>query len=259
LGRARALDDPPQARTKIARGRAPQSNHGSQLTDCSQPPPYPYLITTTQHNHPPPTPRPSTNSDSNHAATMNLPRVAALLAGLATVAVAAELPACPVAIMLKAPVHPVTAGRRAAIKLDVKAMGGELGSGQHNFSVAINLPSDVCLKKSSVRPSLKRNTSPTPKAPVVEGQNVYWLDVPFAGGTKEAPRRRLFSLAVRVSSLYTIAATVPVTAMVYAVDDDTGAATCVTTSKPAASVRCVCVYVLGEGGWGPFLWRGRNE
>jgi len=176
----------------------------------------------------------------------------AALALLACLATAAELPACPVAPTLKAPAHPVTAGRVITIKLAVKGEG--LGWGQlRNLSVAINLPSNVCLKKSSVRPSLKRSTTPTPKAPIVEGQNVYWLDVPFAGGTKGASPRRTFSLNVRVSSLYTTAATVPITAMVYAVDDDTGVATCVTTAEPAASVRCgICGGVgrchFGAGG-----------
>lgn len=155
----------------------------------------------------------------------------ALLAGLV---VGQQLPACPVAATLKATAKPVTAGRIAGIKLAVNKPT-DWGSGSsHNLSVAINLPSNVCLVKSRVRPTLKHTTSPTFKASIVEGQNVYWLDVPF---TSKGPSRRKFYITVRVSSLYTAAATVPITATVYATDE-TDAATCA-TSTHLASVRFI--------------------
>lgn len=54
------------------------------------------------------------------------------------------------------------------------------------------------MEKGEVWRSLKTTTSPTREAPIVEDQNVYWLDVPI---TRKKTSRRLFSLVVRVSSL----------------------------------------------------------
>ena len=154
----------------------------------------------------------------------------ALLAGVAGLATAAQLPACSVGTALNAPARAVTAGRVAKIKLAVKAAEG-LPSLDH-LNVAINLPSNCCMEKGGVRPSLKTTTSPTRKAPIVEGQNVYWLDVPRPTRDKTS-RWRLFFLAVRMSSLYITAATVPITAMVYATNA-TGAVTCASTARPAS-------------------------
>lgn len=153
----------------------------------------------------------------------------ALLAGLA-----AAQPACPVATVLQAPPNPVTAGRGAGIKLTIKA-----SAPIRNLNVAIHLPSNCCMVKGRVQPSLKATTSPTRKAPIVEGQNVYWLDVPLTGKKTSS---RLFSLGIGVSSLYTNSATVPITAMVYSINS-TGAATCVSTVQPASVRRG------GGGSW----------
>lgn len=141
--------------------------------------------------------------------------------------ICAQLPPCPVGAAVMTRPNPVTAGRVAHIKLAVKAI--ERGSGQ-NLSVAINLPSNCCLVKGRAWPSLKNTPTPTPKVPLVVGQNAIWLNVPF---TDKTTSRRLFLLSVRVSLLYTSAVTVPITAMVYATNT-TGEATCATIARPAS-------------------------
>lgn len=150
-----------------------------------------------------------------------------LLASLAGLAAAQELPACPVTTNLKAPAKPVVAGRIAKITLAVQA---QPAGGLSDLNVGINLPSNCCVVKSRVRPSLRKTTIPTSKAPIAQGQNIYWLDFPLSGKQKG---RRLFSLKIRVSSLYTAAATVPITATVY-VTNATGISTCATTVPPAS-------------------------
>lgn len=148
-----------------------------------------------------------------------------LLASLAGLAAAQQLPACAVTTTLKAPAKPVVAGRLAKITLAVQA---QPAAGLSDLNVGINLPSNCCVVKGRVRPSLHKTTSPTSKAPIAQGQNVYWLDFPLSG---KQNARRLFYLKIRVSSLYTAAATVPITTTVYATNA-TGIPTCATTVPP---------------------------
>ncbi len=153
----------------------------------------------------------------------------AMLAGLT----AAQLPACPARTSLKTAKRPVMAGRITTIKLGVKNTGASAVEG---MNVAINLPDDCCFVKGRVMPSLKKTDSITPRSPIVEGQNAYWLDFPLKAG-----KARSFSLKVRVSSLYTTATELPITASVYATNS-TGLATCVTDAEAKmVSARGLCV------------------
>lgn len=143
-----------------------------------------------------------------------------LLAGLA----AAQLPPCPVGTAFKVASKPVMAGHTTTIKLGVKNTGTTALTA---LNVEINLPSNCCTVKSGVLPSLKKTGSPTPKDPIVIGQNVYWLRFPLA-----PTKGRAFSLKVRVSSLFTAATSLPVRALVYATNAST-LATCATFVGPA--------------------------
>jgi len=158
-----------------------------------------------------------------------------VIAGLAT----AQFPACPVvSTALKTNANPVTAGRGTVIKLAVKATQEDLSV----LNLVINLPPNCCTTKSRVRPSLKDTSAMRLRnKPIIEGQNVYWLDIPPSRNNKSY---RTFSLFVRVSSSYASAATVPVMAAVYGMNA-TGAVTCTTTVQPAS----VSYKILLEVGW----------
>jgi hypothetical protein len=123
------------------------------------------------------------------------------------------------------------AGRLTNIKLTVKNTGATALTG---LTVEINLPSDCCFVKGGAHPSLKKTTSTTPTKPIVQRQNVYWLNFLLA-----AHKASSFSLKARASSLYMTATTLPITAYVYATNV-TALATCV-TSAPAKTVSATWV------------------
>lgn len=141
-----------------------------------------------------------------------------LLAGLAAAQV---VPECPVSTSLKVTAKPAVAGRLASLRLAIKNNVTALSS----LNVKVMLPSDCCVEKASVLPSLKKTSSPTPKDPIVVTQNVYWLSFPLA-----PKKSRSFNLKLRVSSRYTTAASLPIEASVYATNT-AGVATCISDVK----------------------------
>ena len=164
---------------------------------------------------------------------MKLLSSAALLL-LAALQAAAQpvLPPCGVNPKLTVTRKPVTAGHLTTIHVGVKNTGAPLTG----LNVEVVLPSNCCFAKGKASPSLAKTGSPTPKQPIVIGQNVYWLDWPLG-----ANKGRSFHLKVRVSSLFTAPTTVPITAFVYATNA-TGQASCV--NRLDSTVRGVCGWIL---------------
>lgn len=194
------------------------------------------LIHSTASTHTqPPTP-PHTHPHNTYTHTQQTMKLLSsvtaslLLAGLAAAQV--PLPQCAVTAKLTTARKPVVAGHLTTIKVGVKNTGATPITA---LNVEMNLPDNCCVAKGGVLPSLKKTNSPNANGqPTVSGQNAFWLNTPLA------PKKgRTFSLKVRVSSLYTSATTLPVTALVYA-SNTTGAVTCATSL--ASTVRTCLLF-----------------